>query len=462
MDMSSNSSILGYSPGLSKDRTPQIGYTHSNMYLLKKTTFKSKRSFYFALSILLIVLASYFLTPDVLQLIELRMLDTRIKLRGFSPPPDTVKLITLDRTSRNRYGLDHEMRMELANVLEDLCQKGAAAIGLDLYFAITEGVKSDRSSRRLAEALDHCGNIALGYRWNIDLSESRLAKAESIGRRELLRVTTDPNSNAFRYENLPSSVEAADHQLMKRAQATGYYTVINDPDNVVRKIPATLNYENTYYYPFSLAIVRAYLDTGAYGVAEAEGKLILDGPSIEGVNIMPDPSGYLWLNYFGPRGSFVSLRFDDVVREGVPESFASGSIILIGVSGYDSNDLFKTPCDDSFPGVSIHATAVANALSDGFLWRDYRVRIIEVSIMVLFAILLAVGLPRLYPILALLLGPLLLLIFWVFAQHTLKSYAMWIHIVQPFCLILLEYTGLIALRMIQSERRIARALTRRK
>lgn len=411
---------------------------------------------------LLIVLISYFVTPDILQLGEMKILDARFRLRGFLPPPDTIKLITLDRTSRNKYGLDNEMRQSLVKIIQDLCEKDVAAIGLDLYFTLSEEPVWDTSSELLANAIQACGNVALGYRWGIDFSNSRLAKAEAIGRRDLLQVTTDPNSKAFTYEKLPSVVETADPLLMCKAEATGYYTVITDPDNIVRKFPATLNYQNQYYYPFSLAIVRAYLKWGEYNVNEKEGKLTLNGPSIEGVNIMPDPSGYLWLNYYGSRGSFINLRFDEAVAAGVPESFAKGSIVLIGVSGYNSDDLFKTPFDESFPGVSVHATAVANALSDGFLWRDYRVRIIEISLIVLCAILLSIGLPRLYPFFALLLGPLLVLIIWVIAQHSLKSYAMWIHIVPPIGLVILEYTTLITLRMIQSEKGLAKRITARK
>ena len=415
-----------------------------------------------ALSLLLIVLFLYFIAPDLFQLVEVQMLDWRMRLRDFKTPPEQVKLITIDRASFEHYGLDETMRSSLADILDDICGKGAMAIGLDLFFVSSDQPVIDPSRQKLVKAMQKCGNVVIGYRWKLDYTKTRLAKGEAIGRRQLLEATRAQDEKGFIPENLPAIVEIPDPLVIHFAKAVGYFTIVTDPDKKVRRLPSTMTFNDVRYYPFSLALVRTYLKQGEYGVTK-EGRLTkLIGPHIEGVNLMPDPSGYLWLSYYGPRGIFPSIRFEDAVKNKVPENFAKGSIILFGVSGYDSGDLFSTPYDPFLPGVAIHATAVANALASGFLWRDYLTRIIEIVCMAVCALLMGILMPKIHPLSAVFIGPILGICIWSFAQRLLISYSMWMQLICPFLLIFIVYLVELAVRIIQAEKALSLAMKRKK
>ncbi len=115
-------------------------------------------------------------------------------------------------------------------------------------------------------------------------------------------------------------------------------------------------------------------------------------------------------------------------------------------------DLFSTTFDKFYPGVSIHATSVANALGAGYLWRDILVRAIEISLMVLCSVLIGVLVPRLFPLLALVFGPLLFLGVCIFAQFLLADFSIWLHILPILVLIVGAHLFVLTARMIRGEK----------
>jgi len=411
-----------------------------------------RRSLLIAFTALLVVLTLYFVSPDVIELMEMGLMDWRTRLRGPKDPGSLVKIITIDTRSLRVYGLNQKMRNALADVVKELCDEGATAIGLDIFFVPTGEEGFDLSRMRLNEAIKQCGKVALGYNWSKEIVLGRLAEAEMIGRRRLLDATRNADEEGFTPECIPNDVTSSDPHLMQGAATVGYFTVISDPMNIARKIPATLFREGHYYFPFSLAIVRAALGASDYRVDYEEDEKTLTGPSIDDLKLYPDPGGYLWFNHYGTGRAFETLNFDDVVVGGIPDDFALGSIVLIGVSGPESNDLFMTPYDLETPGVVLHATAVANALVHGFLWRDTTIRGLEVAIMAFIALIVGVFMPRLSPIQANCLGPVLAVAIWSTGHVLLDAWSIWLHLIPPLLLIGLAHIAILSARLYYAER----------
>ncbi len=291
------------------------------LYILKKSKVKKWSGLLISLAVLLHVLLIYFMTPDIIQLFEIRLLDARIQSIDYVPPSDTIKLIMLDRESRSEFGMDSDMRFALSKILDDLCEKKAKVIGLDLFFSPTENPEEDGSRIALAKAMDRCGNVVVGYRWDIEFGKARLAKAEYLGRHELFDAARSKNSKGFYPENLPSTIQRPDNFLINKAKAAGYYTVLKDPDGIVRKIASNMKVDNIHYFPFSLAITRVFLEKDEYTIeSNDDQKLSLAGDVAYELNMTPDSSGYLWLRYFGPRGSFETINFNDAYTSGISQS----------------------------------------------------------------------------------------------------------------------------------------------
>jgi len=417
-----------------------------------KRCMTTRRGLALSLTILFFMLILYFATPDILEMFEMQLLDWRVRLRGPADPGNLVKLILVDTSSRKQFGMRGEFRLELANVINNLKADGARVIGLDLYFlAETGNGIGSQADEKLAEAVRNAGNLVIGYNWDFALPDNRLATTEAIGRRQLLMATRNVDEPGFTPERVPQEARIASQTITQHTAAVGFFTVIVDPNFYARKLPAALSYKNNLYYPFSLAIVRTYLNQEGYGVRPNNEKNKLIGPQFGEIQLHPDHLGYLWFNFYGSTDAFETLRFDDVVKNGVPPGFANGSIVLIGVSGDDSGDLFATSFDTALPGVVLHATAVANALSNGFLWRDNTVRAVEIVMMVLFALLMGLLLPRITPILALFIGPVLIAILLYVSQYLLKNDAIWIHLLLPTSLILVLHLVIFSFRVQAAE-----------
>ena len=412
-----------------------------------------RRSLLIALAALLAVLGVYFISPDIVDLMEMRLLDWRMRLRGPKKPGSLVKIITIDSGSLRIYGMNYKMRFALAGVIDELCEEGAAAIGLDIFFVPTGEKNFDLSLMRLNESIKKCGKVALGYDWNKEIILGRLAHAEAVGRRRLLDAARNPDEEGFTPEHIPNEMMASDPRLMQSAAAVGYFTVVNDTVNMARKIPATLMRDGHFYYPFSLAVVRTALGAKDFKIDYHEDDQTMSGPAIEDLKVHPDPGGYLWFNHYGTGGAFETLNFDDVVENGIPDDFAPGSIVLIGVSGPESNDLFMTPYDLETPGVVLHATSVANALVHGYLWRDTAIRGLEVAIMTFIALIMGVFLPRLSPMQANSLGPVLAVALWATGHALLDAWSIWLHLIPPLTVILLAHIGILSYRLYCAERK---------
>jgi len=415
-----------------------------------KKCLRPRRGLLIAMTALLVTLVLYFVAPDPFELAELRLLDFRTRLRGPKPPGDLVKLILIDAEAREKFGLNERMRFALAGILSDICRQKVRAIGLDFFFVPIPEPEEDQSRSVLAEAVAACENVAMGYAWGVDLSENRPAKAEALGRRRLLDATRNAEEEGFTPDRIPGDAVAPDPFLTKNAAAVGFFSVVADPFNQARKIPGALEYNGSHLFPFSLAIVRASLQED-YTLKKHSDGMSSFTPTSGTVKLRPDPSGYLWLNHYGTASAFETLHFSDVAKNGLPEGFADNAIILIGSSGEGSDDLFATTFDPELPGVVLHATAVANALSDGFLWRDQTIRALEVAIMALCALLMGLLLPRLTPSLSLALGPFLALVLWIAADMALARFAVWLQLICPMLLILLAHIGILAARMRAAE-----------
>src|SRR6185436_6538481 len=81
----------------------------------------------------------------------------------------------------------------------------------------------------------------------------------------------------------------------------------------------------------------------------------------------PDPSRRRWLNFYGPRGSLPSIRYDRLLEQPATETnLFGGQILFVGwhptrPTGPDEHRATYTRwTGQTIPGVELHATAYLN------------------------------------------------------------------------------------------------------
>lgn len=72
-----------------------------------------------------------------------------------------------------------------------------------------------------------------------------------------------------------------------------------------------------------------------------------------------------YINYSGPRGTFLTIPIIDLLNNKIPTSVFKDAIVLIGATANDLHDTFNTPFG-IMPGVEVHANTIETVLTGNF------------------------------------------------------------------------------------------------
>ncbi|WP_414646102.1 CHASE2 domain-containing protein [Burkholderia sp. LMU1-1-1.1] len=255
--------------------------------------------------------------------------------------------------------------------------------------------------------------VVLGFNLSPDQVKGALPAPlfteQDLNGRELLAYSAD-------------GYEANVAPLARAAAGAGSFSVVTDPDGIVRTAGLIQQVGADYYPSLSLATAGVYLKARAI-------KPYLDRPVERMSQSQQDSGGYDFLSLFlpggqrlipvgeamttviqfrgegGPRGgAFRYVSAADVLAGRAPADLLKGAVVLIGTTAPGLVDLRATPVNPEFPGVEIHANIIKSILDDQFKARPYYAFILEAGLILLAGLLLTFALPALAPLQAILLG----------------------------------------------------------
>ncbi|WP_439529343.1 CHASE2 domain-containing protein [Pannonibacter sp.] len=334
------------------------------------------------------------LNPDFLVSVRELTFDylQRLAPRTYQDLP--VRIVDIDEASIAAHGQWPWPRSRVAELVTGLTELGAAVIAFDVIFA-----EADRSSPvRLAETLDLSGRpdgedirAALSRLPDTDkmLADALSAAPSVLGFAVLPTASprlpaqkagiafggTDP---ATLLPAFPSALSAL--PLLEEA-ASGIGSVslsASDTGGVVRRIPMLFSDGKTVFP--SLAIEALRVAQGASGLivrtSTASGETASGQTTITDLKVgaFPVPTtaiGELWVHYdIDRRERYVSAAdVLDPARRTALRSRIEGNIVFVGTSAAGLFDIRATPLGQLVPGVSIHAQATEQIISNDFLVR---------------------------------------------------------------------------------------------
>ncbi|QJE03375.1 adenylate/guanylate cyclase domain-containing protein [Massilia forsythiae] len=364
--------------------------------------------------------------------------DLRMRLERPVPDPRIV-IVDIDAKSLGEVGRFPWSRNTMARLVDQLVgHYGAATVGFDIAFPEPDTSSGYAVLERLAgaelrdvpgmrrrldalrPALDYDGQFAralagrpvvLGYNLSPGLTRGVLPPppftAASLGGRELLAYEAD-------------GYEANIAPLQQAARGAGSFTVVQDADGVVRSSSLLQRIGDGYYPSLALATAAVYLkatsiapvfEDDAMMQSEAQlesggAKAIrIAGPGVE----RSIPAGYGLLTVVqyhgsgGPQGgSFRYVSASDVLAGRVAPQVLRGAIVLVGTTAPGLVDLRATPVSSAYPGVEVHANVIKSILDGRFKTRSQYAFPIEVLQVLAVGTLLALLLPALSPLAAVL------------------------------------------------------------
>jgi adenylate cyclase len=430
---------------------------------------------------LLLVLAVWSVGTPILDLIELKTYDLRVRSRGTLRPSSAVTLAVIDEKSLDAEGRWPWPRSKIAALVDVLARDGAKVIGFDIGFSEpdqnselalvrqlgrtvdTLGIRDRRlaaflgerertadNDQTLAQAIQRSrAPVVLGYffhmrqadlAYQLDPAEIDRRVGRIAGSKYPLvayRPGTDPASVPFIAAYAPEpNLEA----LSAAAAGSGYFSVTSDPDGVVRWMPLVVRAAEEVFPPLSMLCAWHYL--GRPPLAVKAGPHGVDAIQLGERFIPTDEYGRLLVNFLGPPNTFPHVSVTDVLGGRFETGAFRDRIVLVGATAIGTHDLRSTPLSPVYPGVEIHATVIDNIVTQAFLAKPNWSRVYDLLAIVLLGSAIGLALPRMHAVTSLLFAAGLFALYVLVARWLFVHGKVWLDVVYPLLALSVNYIAL--------------------
>ncbi|MDH5354015.1 MAG: adenylate/guanylate cyclase domain-containing protein [Gammaproteobacteria bacterium] len=196
--------------------------------------------------------------------------------------------------------------------------------------------------------------------------------------------------------------------LQKSAAAGGFFDNPHvDADGVFRRVPLLQSLGGFLYASLALATARAYIDPSPIKLVVETGSknkdanyFALEAVSLGDYQIPVDANASVYVPYRGREGSFPYISAHQVLNQAIDPEIIKNKIVLIGTSAPGLLDLRSTPVQNIYPGVEVHANIVSGILDRTIKHRPAWTIGYEFVILILTAVIMALLLPAVSPLMA--------------------------------------------------------------
>ena len=363
----------------------------------------------------------YISDPYPVQFLRLKTFDfyQQLKPREIPPPAQKpVTIIDLDENSLAEIGQWPWPRNIVAQLVQNLMQMGAAIVAFDIVFAEPDRMNPSDIANAIYGLDDQTKDKLRSLKGNdqafadvIKKSrvvlgqagywEEREAKAGPPVKKSVAILGSKPHSFLPHFKSLVRNVPVIEQAAAKaRLGGHGIFSLVPEPDGIVRRVPTLFNYDGHLYPSLSVEMLRVVfqrrtivVQTDAAGV-----KTIKIAPKKlfppNGLSLPTDPQGRIW-PYFSKsdKAKYVSAR--DVLAGTADPALIKGKMTIIGTSAVGLLDIRATPVDPVIPGVEVHVQLIEAALTGNYLSRPNLIRGAEMILIIIGGLLMIWLVPRL-------------------------------------------------------------------
>ena len=350
--------------------------------------------------------ALFFVPLDLFEAAHGKLYDLSLKIRGSLLPPPELTIVAIDDASLAQFGRWPWPRAKIAALIHRLAEAGAKVIAVDIVFLPSHGEGSGQDDPKFGEAARRAGNVILPFYFTLGKSKEGMKKAAMappVAAASFL-LFDDPKKFTDFPPPAASEIFAPPAEMAQGARALGHINVLPDTDGTVRWDPLIIEYAGYYFPSFSLQVAASALGLSRGDITVRVGHSIRLGKR----KIPTNPQGMMLLNYYGGYQTFPYHPSVDVLTGKTPAENLKGKIVLVGVTAAGTSagvhDLMETPFSNRFPGVEKHAHEIASILQERFLARPTWAPFGEFGLIWGFGLLLTFLLPRVRPMVQLVLS----------------------------------------------------------
>ena len=329
----------------------------------------------------------YYVDPYPVQFLRLKTFDfyQQQKPREIPPPQGKpVTIIDLDEESLAEIGQWPWSRTTVAKLIQNLMQMGAALVAFDIVFAEPDRMNPNKIPDTVV-GLDEATKAKLRVLPSNDEIMSQVVRKSRVvlgqaGYWEKLETKKGPpikksvallkqgkNVNpAFflpRFQSLIRNVPV----IEKHATGHGIFSLVPEPDGIVRRVPTLFVYENELYPSLSVEMLRVALNRKSILV-----KANVAGITFLGVHknlqLPTDSHGRVW-PYFSKSDKSKYVSAKDVLNGTADPALIKGKLTIVGTSAVGLLDIRAVPTEPVIPGVEVHVQLIEAAMHKKWLSR---------------------------------------------------------------------------------------------
>jgi adenylate cyclase len=329
----------------------------------------------------------------------------------FEPRIKTVRPVTIvdiDDKSLAKLGQWPWPRTRIADLVTNLTKLGAIVIGFDVIFSESDRLNPDiaaemfrnldedakaklralpSNDQLFADAMEH-SRVVLGES-GIPAKVTELDKTIPVTGMALLG--DDPQKFMFNFPGLLRNT----HVLESAAGGHGMFTIVPEPDGIVRRVPMVMLAQEETMPALSFEMLR--LVTGADTILVKSDIGGIKSVGIRGLEVPTDRNGRLWVHFARYDPSLYVPAVDVLEGRVAPEKIAR-KLVLIGTSAAGLNDIKATPVGEAMPGVEIHAQVLEAALTKSLLAQPSYAILLEFAAALVLGFLVIAFAPQFGPV----------------------------------------------------------------
>lgn len=359
--------------------------------------------------------------------------DARLNFTRPDTRDERIVIVDIDENSLEAIGRWPWGRDKLAAIVDNLFNYyDTSVVGFDIVFAEKDqssGLKifeelANNELRNNPEYLATLEKIRPSLKFDSIFADSLIDKNVVMG---FYFKPTVPENETSETGSLPLSVMEIDELWSKRlpikkpegyggnlevlqssALTGGFFdNPYVDADGVFRRVPLLQSYGGHLYSSLALATVQSYLGMPRPElIVKTEGKrngeeyFALEDVKIGNYLIPVDGNAAVYVPFRGLKGSFPYVSAHKVLSREVDPELLKDKIILVGTSAPGLLDLRSTPVQNIYPGVEVHANIISGILNGTINHRPAWTIGYEFVLLIFIAIIMALLLPVVSPLMA--------------------------------------------------------------
>jgi adenylate cyclase len=441
----------------------------------------SWRTFLFGIVLLGFLFVAHDRFHAAFERMDLIAYDLRVNTITPHPSSGAIAIATIDDRSIAQLGQWPWPRFVLGQLVRALNDYKVKVIGFDAIFSEADKGDVSRSdiSQKLAQlgltgnsirdvlgpsndeafakAMKTQGQTVLGYAFQTHHLKGHVGAATTAGFIDKIRAPGPLTYGIIRRApgNPHDLIEARAYEpptalLNDSANSIGFFDIDADVDGEMRTEMTVIHFDGQFCVPLFLAVTDAFVGGAPMMLGlDQDG---VSGVAIAGVRIPVDDDGRMLVNFRRGVDPFPYYSISDIINHKITPEKLAGKIVLVGATAHGLGDRAVTPVNPDMPRVEVHANAIDNMLQGDFLRRPIEAQEISLVATLLIGIAMSLGVAWLSALSSAMVGVILLVGYYAYAQHRLLHQGLVVGIVFPMFAAFILYMFLAGYRYITEGR----------